>query len=71
MPTLKLPQLPDRSPVRLTIGMPPELHRALTEYAALYREAYGQEESVADLIPFILRAFLESDRDFSKARRAQ
>ncbi|WP_136661413.1 DUF2274 domain-containing protein, partial [Nitratireductor sp. XY-223] len=37
--------------------------------AALYRATYGETESVADLIPFMLEAFLDSDRTFAKARK--
>jgi hypothetical protein len=69
MATLKLRRLPERTPVRVTIGVAPELHRALADYAAIYAETYGQEESVADLIPFMLESFLEGDRDFVRARR--
>ena len=66
---LKLPQLPDRVPVRIVIHVSPEQNRALTAYAAAYRQAYGREESVADLIPFMLDAFLAGDREFAKARK--
>jgi hypothetical protein len=68
MPDLKLAQLPDRTPVKLGISVMPDLHQALVDYAALYAQAYGREEPVADLIPAILTAFLESDRAFSKGR---
>ncbi len=68
MPELKLAQLPDRTPVKLGISVMPDLNQALNEYAALYAQAYGREESVADLIPAMLAAFLESDRAFSKGR---
>jgi hypothetical protein len=68
MPDLKLAQLPDRTPVKLGISIMPELHQALGDYAALYAQAYGREEPVADLIPAMLSAFLESDRAFSKGR---
>ena len=68
MPDLKLAQLPDRTPVKLGISVMPDLHQALVAYAALYAEAYGREEPVADLIPAMLAAFLESDRAFSKGR---
>lgn len=71
MTSLKLGKLPDRAPVRLTIGLAPELHRALTDYASLYREAYGQEESLVELIPFMLQSFLDSDRGFARARRGR
>jgi len=65
---LKLPQLPDRNPVKLSIAVMPDLHQALTDYAALYAQAYGREEPVTELIPAMLAAFLESDRNFIRHR---
>lgn len=70
MGDLKLPQLPDRNPVKLNIAVMPDLHQALTEYAALYATVYGREEPVTELIPAMLAAFLESDRAFSRSRTA-
>jgi hypothetical protein len=70
MPELKLSKLPDRTPVKLTVVITPDLHQALSEYAAAYRDTYGQEEAVTDLVPSMLQAFLESDRGFAKARQA-
>jgi len=69
MPDLKLGKLPDRTPVKIAITVSPELNRALGQYAELYRATYGQAEAVADLIPFMLDAFLDSDRGFTKARK--
>ena len=69
MSELKLGKLPDRTPVRITIAVSADLNQALREYAAIYRTTYGEAESVADLIPFMLGAFLESDRGFAKARK--
>lgn len=69
MPELKLAKLPDRTPVRITVTLSPELNQALRQYAGLYRAAYGQAESVAELIPFMLGAFLDSDKGFAKARK--
>lgn len=69
MTALKLRKLPERAPIRLTVALTPELHRLLGDYAAVYGETYGQEESVADLIPFMLQSFVEGDRDFLRARR--
>lgn len=66
---LKLPRLPDRTPVRLTVTLDAPLNAALKEYAVLYESTYGESESVADLIPFMLRAFLDGDRAFSRARK--
>jgi hypothetical protein len=69
MADLKLPRLPDRTPVKLAISVLPDLHKALTDYAALYAEAYGHEEPIGELIPAMLAAFLESDRTFVSARK--
>lgn len=68
MVDLKLAKLPDRTPVKLTVSVSPDLHGALTAYAALYAETYGREEPVAELVPAMLAAFLESDRAFARAR---
>jgi hypothetical protein len=67
---LKLGKLPDRTPAKITITLAPELNAALRDYAAIYRDTYGEAESVADLIPFMLQAFLDSDKAFVKARKA-
>lgn len=68
MVDLKLSQLPDRNPVKLSISVMPDLHQALTDYAALYAQTYGREEPVTELIPAMLGAFLESDRAFIRSR---
>ena len=67
---LKLAKLPDRTPVKVTISVKPDLHAMLTCYAEFYRQSYGEEESVAELIPFMLQAFMEADRGFQKARKS-
>jgi hypothetical protein len=69
MADLKLPKLPDRVPVKLTISVSPELNQALGDYAALYAQAYGETEPVQELIPAMLASFLESDRWFVRKRR--
>lgn len=48
-----------------------ELKKQLDEYAALYVKVYGHKEALADLIPFMLEAFLASDRAFQKAMRGR
>lgn len=68
MGELKLAQLPDRTPIKLNIAVLPDLHQALADYAALYAKTYGRDEPVAELIPAMLAAFLESDRAFARAR---
>ncbi|MEA2755155.1 MAG: hypothetical protein QOJ54_1444 [Aliidongia sp.] len=69
MTELRLARLPDRTPVKLGISVAPELHAALAAYADAYQAAYGRAESVTELIPFMLTAFIESDSGFRKARR--
>ncbi len=66
MPEIKLAKLPDRTPIKLTITVGAELHQALKRYADLYQAAYGVTEQVPDLIPFMLEAFLESDKKFAR-----
>ncbi|AOH84285.1 transposase [Sphingomonas panacis] len=70
MPDLKLARIPDRTPVKLAISISPDLNVDLADYATLYENAYGQKETVSDLIPYMLRAFLDSDRGFTKMRQA-
>lgn len=70
MSELKLSKLPDRTPVKLTLVITPDLHQALSDYAEVYRDTYGQIEAVTDLVPSMLQAFLDSDRGFAKARQS-
>lgn len=69
MVDIKLPKLPDRTPVKLTISVPPDLNRQLNDYSEFYAAAYGVKESVSDLIPAMLASFLDSDRQFQRAGR--
>lgn len=66
---MKLAKLPDRKPVKLTVTVNADLNRKLRDYATLYRETYGESETVAELIPFMLETFLENDRAFVRARK--
>ncbi|SEI56241.1 hypothetical protein SAMN05518849_10183 [Sphingobium sp. AP50] len=68
MVDIKLARLPDRTPVKLAITITPDLQAALNDYAAIYAQAYGREEPVTELIPAMLASFLESDRNFARAR---
>lgn len=71
MSDIKLPRLPERVPAKLNVTLSPELKCALDEYAALYASTYGQEEPVAELVPAMLTAFLDSDRTFQRVRNAR
>jgi len=64
MPELKLAKLPDRKPVKIAITVNPALHYKLGAYAEAYKAAYGDDERVSDLIPYMLEQFLDADRQF-------
>ena len=69
MTDLKLPKLPDRTPVKFSITVGPELANTLRDYRDLYQATYGATEDIAELIPYMLAAFIESDAGFRRARR--
>lgn len=71
MSDLKLAKLPDRTPVKLTISLLPEVHEAVLAYAAAYAVQYGREEPITELLPAMIAAFLDSDRAFQKARQSK
>jgi hypothetical protein len=66
MADLKLPKLPARTPVKVTLSLPPDLNDALMEYSRAYEQAYGSSEPVSELIPAMLRAFIDGDRAFAR-----
>jgi hypothetical protein len=69
MKKIKLAKLPDRVPVKLTVTLPSELAARLRSYADLYAEQYGTREEPAELVPYILDAFLKSDVELQRAIR--
>lgn len=68
--TLRIGKLPDRTPVKMTISVDPELVAALADYAAIYLQSYGVEEKPETLIPAMLETFLGGDVGFKRARKA-
>ena len=69
MKKVKLARLPDRVPVKMQVTLPPDLAARLRDYADLYAETYGVREEPADLVPYMLNAFLNGDAEFRKAMR--
>jgi hypothetical protein len=69
MIALKLKQLPDRQSEKMVILVSADLKLALSDYARAYAKTYGALEDAADLVPYMLNAFLKSDYAFQKARR--
>ena len=68
-PKLKLARLRDNKPVKLGIAVEPDLMSDLDTYAKIYKAAYGEPQSVAALIPSMLRGFIASDAGYKKTRR--
>ena len=66
---LKLSKLPKRTPVKINIMLNPEIHDAMIDYAEIYEQTYGNNESIEELIPFIVANFLDNDHAFKRARK--
>jgi len=66
---LKLSQIPDDKPVKLTIELPAAVHRDLVAYSEVLGRETGKSVEVVKLIPAMLARFMSTDRAFSKARR--
>ena len=72
MTRLKLADLADEKPVRLTIELSSRLHRELVAYAIAINggEAKGAP-TVERIVPPMLERFVSSDREFAKARKGK
>lgn len=72
MPKLKLSDILDDKPVKVTVELPAKLHRDLVAYAQLLSGETGRR--IADpvrLIAPMLERFIATDRGFAKARRTK
>ena len=69
MASLKLGKLPDRETTKITFTASAELNKLLITYASAYEAEYGLRESITDLIPHMLEAFIKADRGFQKTNR--
>jgi hypothetical protein len=72
MTKLKLTDLAEDKPIRLTIDLPAAVHRDLTAYAAILGAASGKSAIVPEklIAPMLIR-FMATDRAFGKARRVK
>jgi hypothetical protein len=70
MTRLKLSDLADEKPVRLTLEIPARLHRELLAYAVALNggEAKGAPPPER-LIPPMIERFIATDRSYAKTRR--
>jgi hypothetical protein len=70
MTKLKLTDLTEDKPVRLTIEVPATVHRDLVAYAAVLSRASSQSAIAPEkLIAPMITRFMATDRAFGKARR--
>ena len=69
MMKLKLTDVPDDKPVRMTVELPAAVYRDLIAYAEVMARQSGQKVEPAKLIVAMLARFISSDRAFGKARR--
>jgi hypothetical protein len=49
MAEIRLGKLPDRTPVKLTISITPDLNHSLARYAEFYRLKYGKGKPSSNL----------------------
>ncbi|AKH43724.1 MAG: DUF2274 domain-containing protein [Novosphingobium sp.] len=71
MTRLKLSDIIDDKPVKITIEIPVRLHRELTTYAVVLNGGDAKNAPSPDkLIPPMIERFISSDRAFAKARRS-
>lgn len=70
MTRLKLADLADEKPVRVTVELSARLHRDLLAYAAAINggETKGAP-AIERIVPPMLDRFIATDREFAKARR--
>ena len=72
MPKLKLAEIFDDKPVKVTLELPAKLHRDLAVYAqVLGRETGNSITDPIRLIVPMLERFIATDRGFAKAKRCQ
>lgn len=71
MTRLKLSDLTDEKPVRLTIEVPARLHRDLLAYGTALNNGEAKGAPPPErLIPPMIERFIATDRSFAKGRRA-
>ncbi len=63
---LRLGPLPSQASTKLTFTCPTSLREDLDRYAALHAQTYGEAVDAAALIPYMLEAFIASDRGFRR-----
>ena len=66
---LRLGPIPKATPVKITIVVTSEFKAQLDRYAEIHARAWGEAVDVADLIPHMLRSFIDGDKAFRRASK--
>jgi len=69
MTGLKIKKIPDRTPVKITLSLPPEIYSDLLIYAEIYQKEHGSVETPQILAVQMITAFIQSDSGFRKAKQ--
>jgi hypothetical protein len=70
MTRLKLADLADEKPVRVTVELSARLHRELIAYAVAINGGEAKNApTIERIVPPMLERFKSSDREFAKVRR--
>ena len=67
--SLRLGPIPKATPVKIIIVVTAEFKAQLDRYADIHARAWGDRVDVADLIPHMLRSFVEGDKAFRRAAK--
>lgn len=72
MTKLRLSAILDDKPVKITVELPPAVHRDLVAYAEILARTSGDATSPdpAKLVAPMLQRFMATDKGFIKAKRA-
>ncbi len=68
MTGLRLKKIADKTPVKLTLALPPEVHADLLRYAEIYRKEHGSQETPQVLASHMVAIFMQGDSQFRKAK---
>jgi hypothetical protein len=68
---LKISEILDDKPVKLTVELPASVHRDLLAYSAVLGRETGKSVDLIKLVPAMLARFMSTDRAFLRVRRAK
>lgn len=68
---MKLDKIPQTGkPKKIASTYPADEAEAVALYAKFYKETYGHDVKESELVRYIVKSFLDSDKDFQKYRKS-